>query len=65
MKKKLQLNRTTLRNLNPTETTAVDGAGPFTVGSCLCTLFTCNVICGGTCQNTCFAQVCDPHYTNF
>ncbi len=64
MKKKLQLNRTTLRNLNPTEAAAVDG-GALTVGTCFCTLFTCNVSCGGTCQNTCFAQVCDPHYTNF
>ena len=60
MKKKLQLNRTTLRNLNPTETLAADGG--VTLLSCFCTLFSCNVSCGGTCQNTCFVQVCDPQY---
>lgn len=60
MKKKLQLNRTTLRNLNPTETLAADGG--LTLGSCFCTILTCNVSCGGTCDNTCFVQVCYPQY---
>ena len=60
MKKKLQLNRTTLRNLNPAETSVADGG--LTLGSCFCTIISCNVSCGGTCQNTCLVQVCYPQY---
>ena len=62
MKRKLKLNRETLRNLEDRDLLEAEGGNASTVftrcGSCLVnctqTCGSCVVSCGGTCQNTCF-----------
>ena len=58
MKRKLRLNRETVRLL---ETSQLDGVQGAAIGSNLCSAYvtchtcvTCNVSCGGTCAYTCF-----------
>ena len=58
MKRKLKLNRETLRNLEEQDLADVAGRAITTVftacGSCNITCGSCLVSCGGTCQRTCF-----------
>jgi hypothetical protein len=62
MKRKLKLNRETLRNLEEQDLADAAGGNASTVftqcGSCIvgCTVtcVSCVVSCGGTCQYTCF-----------
>jgi natural product precursor len=58
MKRKLKLNRETLRNLEERDLEEVAGGNNSTVftrcGSCQVSCASCVVSCGGTCQITCF-----------
>ncbi len=65
MKRKLQLHRDTIIRLTPVEMEAAQGGAAPTqdrsclIGSCLCTLQTCGISCGGSCfQYTCLQQAC-------
>lgn len=57
MRKKLTLNRVTLRNLEPVATAAVDGNGISILPTLLCPTKTC-VTCFHSCYNTCLGVVC-------
>jgi hypothetical protein len=58
MKRKLKLNRETLRNLEEQDLADAAGGNLSTVftrcGSCQVSCGSCAVSCGGTCQITCF-----------
>ncbi|HXU47049.1 MAG TPA: hypothetical protein VN783_16085 [Thermoanaerobaculia bacterium] len=57
MKKKLALNRLTVRHLETLATTAVDGNGISIVPTVFCRTHTC-ISCYGSCYDTCLGGIC-------